>query len=65
MQAMGQTGRVRPRLHGDEGTGMIEYALLVSLIALVCVASLRFFQGTVNSKLSCSGSAIEYGTSTC
>ncbi len=49
---------VRVRLSSERGVNLIEYALLVSLIALVCVASVRYFQGNVTTKLSSSASAI-------
>ncbi len=34
--------------HGDEGQALVEYALLLSFIALVCVAALRLFGATVS-----------------
>ena len=43
---------------GDEGVSLVEYALLVALIAAVCVLSLRYFQGQVSSSLNSSSSAI-------
>ena len=45
MQSTGLSGRARPRLAGDQGASLVEYALLVALITLVCVSSVRFFQG--------------------
>lgn len=59
MQSKGQTGRERPRLSGDQGASLVEYALLVALITLVCVSSVRFFQGAVSSKLSCAASGLQ------
>jgi Flp pilus assembly pilin Flp len=53
---------VRRRIRQDSGANLIEYALLVSLIALVCVSALRFFQGNVNSKLSCTAAELSSAT---
>jgi Flp pilus assembly pilin Flp len=36
----------------------VEYALLVALIALVCVAALTFLGGTVSSQYSSIGSGV-------
>lgn len=54
--------QVRSRLQAERGSSLIEYALLVSLIALVCVSALRFFQGNVSSKLDCSASQLNSST---
>jgi len=57
--------RIRGQLQarrGDRGASLVEYALLVSLIALVCVSSLRFFQAQVTSKIVCSASQINSAT---
>jgi pilus assembly protein Flp/PilA len=35
------------RLQGDEGASLVEYALLLALIAFVCIGALSFF-GTGN-----------------
>ena len=40
------------RLHGDEGSSLVEYALLLSLIALVCFSALVFFQKATTNSLS-------------
>jgi len=39
-------------LSGDEGSSLVEYALLVSLIALVCVGALVYFQQSTTNTLS-------------
>lgn len=59
--------RGRERFGADDGANLIEYALLISLIALVCVAGLRFVGGATVSKMECSHSAINLasGSSQC
>lgn len=51
-------GRDVQRFKGDAGTGLVEYALLVSLITLVCVSAVVYFQDATRSQLSKSASAI-------
>lgn len=46
------------RLTGDTGASLVEYALLVSLIALVCISALVYFQNETRGTLSRSSSAI-------
>lgn len=41
---------------GDRGANLIEYALLVSLIAVVCALAVGFFGRSVSSKFSSVGS---------
>ena len=36
------------RCHGDEGASLVEYALLLALIAMVCIAAVTFL-GTQTS----------------
>lgn len=35
--------RTRPSRRGTRGAGLVEYALMVTLIALVCFTALSFF----------------------
>jgi Flp pilus assembly pilin Flp len=42
----------------DAGAGLVEYALLVALIALVCFAAIQFFGGNLGSKYSSIGSSV-------
>ncbi|HZD54767.1 MAG TPA: hypothetical protein VE080_00805 [Candidatus Aquicultoraceae bacterium] len=42
----------------DEGQGLAEYALILVLIAIVCVAALVFLGGSISGVLSCIGSNI-------
>lgn len=58
---MGSTissGRVQRRFSGDTGASLVEYALLIALIAVVCIASLTYFQKETSASLSKSSSAI-------
>lgn len=48
------------RLRGDTGSSLVEYALLVSLIALVCASALMYFQNETRDTLSKSSSAISF-----
>lgn len=51
-----------PRRNGcggnEEGASLVEYALLIALIAFVCFVSLRFFGSSRDNSLSRSASAI-------
>ncbi len=47
---------------GDVGASLVEYALLVALIALVCVSALVYFQSQVTSSFTRSASQIQAGT---
>lgn len=49
------------RGRGDDGASLVEYVLLVALIALVAMLSLKFFGGARDNSLSRSGSAIFRG----
>lgn len=49
------------RLGGDAGASLVEYALLVSLIAVVCISALTYFQQETSQSLSKSASAIGDG----
>jgi Flp pilus assembly pilin Flp len=44
--------------HDDRGASLVEYALLIALIALAAFLSLQFFGSARNNSLSRSGSAI-------
>lgn len=58
MPSEGGLGRDGRRCAGDGGASLVEYALLVALIALVCVTALRYFQQETTNSLSKSSSAI-------
>lgn len=46
------------RFGGDQGASLVEYALLVSLIAVVCISALTYFQQETSQSLSRSASSI-------
>ena len=43
----------------ERGASLVEYALLVALIAVVCIAAVAFLGGSASSKFSTVGSAVE------
>jgi Flp pilus assembly pilin Flp len=45
-------------LHRGEGQGLAEYALILSIIAIMAVLGLIFISGTLTSLLSLVGNAI-------
>lgn len=46
------------RLQGEEGASLVEYALLLALIAVVCIGALQFFGGESGNSLKNSSSMI-------
>jgi len=46
------------RLAGDDGANVVEYAMLVALIIVVCLGALTVFGNNAKAKISCSSSAI-------
>jgi len=43
----------------DRGASLVEYALLVALIAIVCILAVAFLGRTVSSKYSQIGSGVQ------
>jgi Flp pilus assembly pilin Flp len=43
---------LRNRLSGDDGATMVEYCLMVALIALVCFAAVQFIGGSTSNSYS-------------
>lgn len=43
---------------GEKGASLIEYALLVALIAMVCLVAITYFGSATGGRLSSSGSSI-------
>lgn len=43
----------------DRGASLVEYALLVALIAVVCIAAVTYFGEQTSSSYDCSGSKLE------
>lgn len=48
----------RRRFQGDDGAGLVEYALLVSLIVLVCASAVGYFQEETTNSFDSSASAV-------
>ena len=51
--------RARLGIRGDDGASLVEYALLVALIAVVCILAITFIGNNASDKLSEVGSSIE------
>ncbi len=49
----------RNRIQSDRGASLVEYALLVSLIAVVCIASVTMFGQAISYQQSEIASAID------
>jgi Flp pilus assembly pilin Flp len=45
------TGLLRPR-HGERGASLVEYGLLVALIAIVCLTAVLFFGEETSEEFS-------------
>ena len=43
---------------GDDGASLVEYALLVALIAVICIAAIAFLGQSASSKFSAVGSSV-------
>lgn len=51
--------RARLGLRDDRGASLVEYALLVALIAVVCILAITFIGNNANDKFSEVGSRLE------
>ena len=50
---------IQTRLHpGEDGASLVEYALLVALIAIVCIAAVTFVGSAASGKYSSVGSGL-------
>ena len=49
---------LRARVNSDRGATMVEYALMVALIAVVCIAAVTMLGGNAKSKFSDVGNSI-------
>jgi len=47
-----------PRARGERGASLVEYALLVALIAVVCVIAIQFLGQEAESSFSSTGSGL-------
>jgi len=46
----------------EEGASLVEYALLVALIAVVCIAAIALIGNSAQTKLSATGESINSGS---
>lgn len=53
---------LRARCSDDRGANLVEYILLVALIALAVIAAVVFLRGQVGEKFSETGSRLSSGT---
>jgi pilus assembly protein Flp/PilA len=52
----------RRPVHGEEGQGLAEYALILALIAIVAILSLIFLGDTIGDMMSFIGSTVAEST---
>jgi pilus assembly protein Flp/PilA len=50
--------KIKKFLKDEEGASLVEYALLVALIAVVCILGVTYLGSTINTVLSNAGSHI-------
>lgn len=50
---------VRSRIANERGASLVEYALLVALIAVACIAAINFLGGNAKGKFNEVGSEIQ------
>ena len=53
--------RFMQMLRNDEGQGLVEYALIIALVAVVAIAALVFLGKSSNNQLNNAASAINAG----
>ena len=58
MSSTSSSGPGPKRLSGDEGASVVEYALLVALIALVCIGAVTVLGKNTNTSLSKAGASV-------
>ena len=46
---------------GEEGQTLVEYALIISLVALACIAALGFLSGKIQDLFSSAGNSLPPG----
>ena len=51
-------GRILPDRDGEDGQGLVEYGLILVLIAIVAVVALMFIGGQVSKALSAVGNSV-------
>ena len=50
---------LRARMDEERGASLVEYALLVALIAMVCILAITFLGNTASNKFSSVGSQLQ------
>lgn len=50
---------VRSRISDERGASLVEYALLLALIAIVCIGAISFIGGAARDKLSSTASGLQ------
>ena len=53
------TAWIQARCKTDRGASLVEYALLVALIAVVCIIAITFLGSSASSKFSEVGSSLD------
>lgn len=48
----------RERMRGERAASLVEYALLVALIAIVCFAAIVFLGDSASTKISSTGNSV-------
>jgi pilus assembly protein Flp/PilA len=51
--------RITPSAAGERGAAMVEYALLVALIAVACIVAVTFLGTSTSNKFSSVGSQLQ------
>jgi pilus assembly protein Flp/PilA len=49
---------IKKHLRREEGQGLVEYALILALIAILVIVALRFLQPTISNTLNNVGNAL-------
>jgi pilus assembly protein Flp/PilA len=50
---------VRTRIKDERGASLVEYALLLALIAVICIGAITLIGGNANDKLSQTGNSLK------
>ena len=49
---------LRTRFDSERGASLVEYALLIALIAVICIGAVTFIGGKAKGKLSAAGGSL-------
>jgi pilus assembly protein Flp/PilA len=50
---------IRTRIKDERGASLVEYALLLALIAVICIGAITLIGGNANTKLSTVGNSLK------